>query len=447
MAKDLKSILAGVKSSKIAPPEIDDKNLYQWNSKDGVAFIKKHKIEKHEDRVGNGDDVYKGKTKKADYKIQGDGVYEETEINEISRNLALKYRKKSLEDTAKRAGEEIRSGKKSDGKKEQKRSEGRLLAHNKTFNIGGKKAKVSATGLLTHTNEEVIEEGNKENKAKKKSLPKPEKKNDFDTKLRDQLSGYRRGRKMEEETELDELSNETLSSYVTGAALRLAGGTEADNRKKESNRITGINTAIKKLHPENSPAPANEEIELGEKYMGFHALKGELSKKGAKSPGALAAWIGRKKYGKEKFQSAAAADKKLGESSCNHTMEGEHCPVHEKAACPSEDDVNLQKKSKKDEKGREYLADKKKCMEEIQYIDEVLTAKDPVSKWIHDFVHSDNPKFAGKSIKERQKMALGAYYSKKRGSSAKESGSATNTDYTGPGAAGWTTGRHDMGTL
>jgi len=84
-------------------------------------------------------------------------------------------------------------------------------------------------------------------------------------------------------------------------------------------------------------------------------------------------------------------------------------------------------------------------MEEIQYIEEKLTAKDPVSKWIHDFVHSDNPKFDDKSTKERQKMALGAYYSKKRGN--KESGSATNTDYTGPGAAGWTTGRHDMGTL
>ena len=122
------------------------------------------------------------------------------------------------------------------------------------------------------------------------------------------------------------------------------------------------------------------------------------------------------------------------------------CEVHGESACPTkENDVNMQKSKKKDSKGREYLADKKKVMEEAEYIEEVLTAKDPVSKWIHDFVHSDNPKFAGKSTKERQKMALGAYYDKKRG--VKESGSATNTDYTGPGAAGWTTGRHDTGTL
>lgn len=52
--------------------------------------------------------------------------------------------------------------------------------------------------------------------------------------------------------------------------------------------------------------------ELAEKYEGFEKLSGELAAKGAKDPKALAAWIGRKKYGKAKFQKAAAADKKLG---------------------------------------------------------------------------------------------------------------------------------------
>jgi len=49
-----------------------------------------------------------------------------------------------------------------------------------------------------------------------------------------------------------------------------------------------------------------------------------------------------------------------------------------------------------------------------QYIEEKLTAADPASKWIHDFVHSDNPKFAGKSKEERIRMALGAKYASKR---------------------------------
>lgn len=47
-------------------------------------------------------------------------------------------------------------------------------------------------------------------------------------------------------------------------------------------------------------------------------------------------------------------------------------------------------------------------------LDEVLAKADPASKWIRDFVKSDNPKFKGKSKKERIKMALGAYYAKQR---------------------------------
>lgn len=43
-------------------------------------------------------------------------------------------------------------------------------------------------------------------------------------------------------------------------------------------------------------------------------------------------------------------------------------------------------------------------------INEVLTKKTPLSQWIHDFVHSDDPKFDGKSKDERIKMAQGAYY-------------------------------------
>jgi hypothetical protein len=53
--------------------------------------------------------------------------------------------------------------------------------------------------------------------------------------------------------------------------------------------------------------------------------------------------------------------------------------------------------------------------EEVEYIEEKLTAADPASKWISDFVKSDNPKFAGKSKKERINQALGAYYAATRG--------------------------------
>ena len=55
--------------------------------------------------------------------------------------------------------------------------------------------------------------------------------------------------------------------------------------------------------------------QLDEKYMGFDKTVAAIKKGGsARNPAAVAAAIGRKKYGKEKFQKAAAAGKKLGEA-------------------------------------------------------------------------------------------------------------------------------------
>ena len=50
----------------------------------------------------------------------------------------------------------------------------------------------------------------------------------------------------------------------------------------------------------------------------------------------------------------------------------------------------------------------------VSELQEVLGKDAKASEWIHDFVHSDNPKFAGKSKEKRKEMALGAYYAKQR---------------------------------
>jgi hypothetical protein len=39
----------------------------------------------------------------------------------------------------------------------------------------------------------------------------------------------------------------------------------------------------------------------------FHRLQGELASRGARNPGALAAYIGRQKYGKKRFAQLGAA--------------------------------------------------------------------------------------------------------------------------------------------
>jgi hypothetical protein len=70
----------------------------------------------------------------------------------------------------------------------------------------------------------------------------------------------------------------------------------------------------KKLADIDAKQQLNEDTQVNEKYMGFSKLEREIARRGdVRDPGAVAASIGRKKYGKEKFQKAAAAGRKLGE--------------------------------------------------------------------------------------------------------------------------------------
>lgn len=57
--------------------------------------------------------------------------------------------------------------------------------------------------------------------------------------------------------------------------------------------------------------------------------------------------------------------------------------------------------------------------EETQ-IDEVITKKTSAGEVISDFIHSKNPKFAGKSKEKRKQMALAAYYAKQRNEEVEE---------------------------
>ena len=69
---------------------------------------------------------------------------------------------------------------------------------------------------------------------------------------------------------------------------------------------------------------------------------------------------------------------------------------------------------------------------ELDQLDEVLSADAKAGDWIHDFVHSTNPKFEGKSKKERIQMALGAYYAKKRSKDGEGISEAVKTTHEDP---------------
>lgn len=63
----------------------------------------------------------------------------------------------------------------------------------------------------------------------------------------------------------------------------------------------------------------------------------------------------------------------------------------------------------------EYLEDSEYTEESLdEALNEVLSKDASAGDWIHDFVHSKNPKFAGKTKAKRKEMALAAYYAKQR---------------------------------
>jgi len=136
---------------------------------------------------------------------------------------------------------------------------------------------------------------------------------------------------------------------------------------------------------------------------------------------------GTSKTTKYKFQKDG-----VYESSCNRTNEGVMCEVHGESACPSGSDQEPRYKGKK------ILLDKK-LKEDI--VNEVAPPNPKIEKWIK----ANKERFVKEYGKEKGTQVLYAKAWKMHGQS--ESGSATNTDYTGPGAAGWTTGRLDVGTL
>lgn len=121
---------------------------------------------------------------------------------------------------------------------------------------------------------------------------------------------------------------------------------------------------------------------LSEKYMGFKKTAAAVKKAGsAENPEAVAAAIGRKKYGKEKFQQAAAAGKKLGEERVDSpTIKGTDKkaksvyvppakPPVAKLAKPIDeakpDFLDVDKDGDKKEPMKKALKDKKKSVAEV----------------------------------------------------------------------------------
>ena len=197
-----------------------------------------------------------------------------------------------------------------------------------------------------------------------------------------------------EEEQLDELSKKTLSSYIKNAVGRSqedheeAGYHSASlSRRDGLGRTEKINRAVDKLASKKTNEEAEQINEISKKTLGSYikAASHDVAAKGAFT--------------------RHFADKSRAETAAQR---------------PDLARITMKKADKMQDAGMKRRANMAKAVdrltkEDVEQLDEKLSASASAGDYIHDFVHSDNPKFEGKSTKERQKMALGAFYAKNKG--------------------------------
>ena len=225
----------------------------------------------------------------------------------------------------------------------------------------------------------------------------------------------------------EEVLNEVKKPRTTALEKWRKAAAERENKHNQT-KTKGMEDAITKL----SQHLNKEEVELEEAtgyektlktttYTPYKSHKGiEVSSKKAKTPKNL-----HQKYGEDYHIYHGTTKNKNG------TGKEKSFVVHDRPL-----DVKFMHKHSDEEKEailhhlnkNKHLDTsafhKSQIPEEIELdeqINEVLSKDASAGDWIHDFVHSKNPKFAGKSTAERKKMALGAYYGKQNEENVEES--------------------------
>ena len=201
---------------------------------------------------------------------------------------------------------------------------------------------------------------------------------------REDFKILRTKKKVKEEAEqIDELSINTLTRVKGAATSAASDASREGDEGKATKRYDLAGKASNKIETKNRAA--------GLKPSGQHAFE-EVEQIDELSKSTLGSYLDKKKseYMKGKTQSGSKENAK--------------------------DIQNMGKAHDKMKKEEYTLKQMKERLEEPvldELINEVLSKDASAGAWIHDFVHSDNPKFAGKSTAKRKEMALGAYYSKK----------------------------------
>ena len=172
-----------------------------------------------------------------------------------------------------------------------------------------------------------------------------------------------------------------------------------------------------KVHDTKYKGTVKEEAE-DKQYIKTVSPTGAVDHKEVHSSKAYNALNSFKKRGfKATIVSGKTASVKESEDvKCNHTPKGKMCPVHGMLECWSAKPIKEVSKVKaiKALNQLRTLEDALVIHRTVRApeLNEVLTKSTTAGETIHDFVHSKNHKFAGKSKEKRKQMALAAYYAK-----------------------------------
>lgn len=215
-----------------------------------------------------------------------------------------------------------------------------------------------------------------------------------------------------DEEQLDELKKSTLLSYANQAigrkdaldftrGVHMTGdpksGRVAELRRKSAKTGEGIARAMRKM------VYQKEDMDLDEAVSQRHPLEDHP-------------------YHKKSESELRYIMKDAGEAA--QAMKG-HSPKAEAKYLDQVNDaatvLNYRKTSgMPDWYKKKYAHIKEHTELSEEQLDEILKKGDPASKWIKDFISSDNPKFKDKTRKERMQMALGAYYAAQRNEERQE---------------------------
>lgn len=321
MAKTLKQILDGIKSSKLKTKDILGNQPgvdYSPKAKDERDFADKHHIQKHADRVGNGDDIYQATNIKQDttarhgHKSRNDEkVYEAAKRNMTEADLGLECNMSEAGVKCPVHGMvqcPTRVLKEKPVKEVEKHKAGRELALKKKSgdkNFGMAEPRVKATeeveqideiaAAKKHIGESELDKWSKHMLRPLGSIAKSKqtmlvtmkkdrvkntktgggvtriKKSEYDPKIHD----------LAEEEVINELSADKLNRYASSARkqhdslkrVKIADDPEASDIRNRmmQNRAKGVNRALKKLdNPVKSlqyRTLSQESSELGERKM------------------------------------------------------------------------------------------------------------------------------------------------------------------------------------